>query len=192
MGKRAGQRAGRSAGFVTAKKVKGKKAKREPLHDETLHKTPAAEQAHPGNAQPERAATPVPGADPDAEHVGRLPLGPDNLDRLHALLVARRVRALRTSNDLRRDESELTEAEAQSVEPMERGTDRTMEAAIETEAEAERLLLGEVDAALARMDVGSYGVCERCEERIALPRLLAIPETRLCIRCAREASGPPR
>jgi len=195
MGKRAGERAGRSAGFVTAKKIKGKKAKRVPLHDEALPAASAPQPALHGTGQEyarERPVAAIPGADPEAEHVGRLPLGPDDLERLHALLVARRVRALRTSDHLRRDESELSEAEGQSAEPMERGTDRNMEATIEAEAEAERSLLGEVDAALARMDSGSYGLCERCGERVALPRLLAIPEARLCIRCARETPGRRR
>jgi len=190
MGKRAGRQAGRSAGFVSAKKVKGKKAKHIAIHDRTLSEPGAPEPAH-GAAQiptPTQTAAPAPTADPDAEHVGRLPLGPDDLDGLRALLVARRVRALRTSGDLHRDSSELEEAETQSPEPMERSTDRTLEKTLETEAEAERLLLGEVDAALSRMEGGTYGVCEDCGERVALPRLFAIPEARWCIRCARERS----
>ena len=45
--------------------------------------------------------------------------------------------------------------------------------------------LAEVDAALARLDDGSYGSCERCGESIGPERLEARPETRLCIDCAR-------
>ena len=190
MGKRAGQRAGRSAGFVTAKKVKGKKAKHEALHDEVLPE-PAATEPRLGAANipaAEHASPSAPLADPEAEHVGRLPLGPDDLERLRALLVAARVRALRTSSELHRDESDLEEAVTQSAELMEKSTDRTMENALQREAEAERSLLGEVDAALARMESGTYGLCEECGERVALPRLVAIPEARLCIRCARAAS----
>lgn len=190
MGKRAGQRAGRSAGFVTAKKVKGKKAKHEAIHDESLAGPAATEPRH-GAANPpapDQVFPSGPSADPEAEHVGRLPLGPDDLDRLRALLVARRVRALRTSGELHRDESDLEEAETQSAELMEKSTDRTLERALQTEEEAERSLLGELDAALARMENGAYGLCEACGERVALPRLLAIPEARRCIRCARDAS----
>jgi DnaK suppressor protein len=190
MGKRAGQRAGRSAGFVTAKKVKGKKAKHEALHDEVLPE-PAATEPRLGAANApavEQASPSAPLADPEAEHIGRLPLGPDDLDGLRALLVARRVRALRTAGGLHRHEYELEDAETQSAELMEKSTDRAMESELQKEAEAEQSLLGEVDAALARMEGGNYGVCEACGERVALPRLLAIPEARLCIRCAREAS----
>lgn len=45
--------------------------------------------------------------------------------------------------------------------------------------------LAEVDAALARLDAGSYGVCERCGGPVGDGRLEARPETRLCIDCAR-------
>jgi DnaK suppressor protein len=44
--------------------------------------------------------------------------------------------------------------------------------------------LAEVDAALARLDSGSYGICERCGQAIAEGRLEARPTARLCIRCA--------
>jgi DnaK suppressor protein len=47
-----------------------------------------------------------------------------------------------------------------------------------------RAHLAEVDAALARVDAGSYGVCERCGEPIGAGRLDARPVARTCIRCA--------
>lgn len=44
--------------------------------------------------------------------------------------------------------------------------------------------LEEIDLALCRMAVGSYGICENCEKPISLKRLEALPATRLCRRCA--------
>jgi len=41
--------------------------------------------------------------------------------------------------------------------------------------------LREAEAALGRMDDGSYGRCEVCGEAIAPPRLEAMPATRFCI-----------
>ena len=41
--------------------------------------------------------------------------------------------------------------------------------------------LEEIDAALLRIDEGSYGVCEVCGEPIGAERLSAIPWARLCI-----------
>jgi DnaK suppressor protein len=43
--------------------------------------------------------------------------------------------------------------------------------------------VGEVDAALERLENGSYGICERCTEPIPFERLEALPMTRLCTPC---------
>jgi sigma-B regulation protein RsbU (phosphoserine phosphatase) len=42
-------------------------------------------------------------------------------------------------------------------------------------------LLGEVDAALSRIDKGSFGLCEICHDPIERDRLLADPLTRFCL-----------
>lgn len=47
----------------------------------------------------------------------------------------------------------------------------------------ERQLLAKIDEALGRMDEGTYGACEDCEEPIELRRLEARPATTLCIAC---------
>ena len=44
--------------------------------------------------------------------------------------------------------------------------------------------LADVDTALARVEAGSYGRCERCGQAIADERLLARPTARTCITCA--------
>ncbi len=44
--------------------------------------------------------------------------------------------------------------------------------------------LAEVDAALARLDDGTYGVCQGCGEPIDPARLEARPAARECIACA--------
>lgn len=44
--------------------------------------------------------------------------------------------------------------------------------------------LAEVDAAVARLDEGTYGTCEGCGEPIPAERLDARPVARLCIGCA--------
>jgi RNA polymerase-binding transcription factor DksA len=41
--------------------------------------------------------------------------------------------------------------------------------------------LAEVARALAKMDDGTYGLCERCGESISEARLEAMPATRFCI-----------
>ena len=42
-------------------------------------------------------------------------------------------------------------------------------------------VLAEIDAALARIDEGTYGVCVRCGEPIGRERLEALPWATLCI-----------
>jgi DnaK suppressor protein len=43
-----------------------------------------------------------------------------------------------------------------------------------------------IDDALARIEEGTYGVCESCESDVAEGRLEALPFTRLCISCQAE------
>jgi DnaK suppressor protein len=50
----------------------------------------------------------------------------------------------------------------------------------------EKFLLAKIDKALARIEAGSFGICEKCEEEISMKRLEARPVTTLCIRCKEE------
>jgi DnaK suppressor protein len=50
----------------------------------------------------------------------------------------------------------------------------------------DREKLQAIDDALARVEDGTYGVCESCEADIAEGRLEALPFTRLCINCQAE------
>ena len=47
-----------------------------------------------------------------------------------------------------------------------------------------RETLGDIDNALAKIDTGTYGTCERCGKPIGEDRLEAMPAARLCIACA--------
>src|SRR5438046_10680586 len=46
----------------------------------------------------------------------------------------------------------------------------------------EKFLLKKIEKALQRIEEGTFGVCERCEEPISPKRLEARPVTSLCIR----------
>jgi|SRR3954451_1903608 len=59
--------------------------------------------------------------------------------------------------------------------------ERAREEAMLTSTESE---LAEVLEAMDRMGRGTYGVCERCGNRIPRERLEARPEARYCIVCA--------
>ncbi len=47
----------------------------------------------------------------------------------------------------------------------------------------ERKLLSKIEEAIERVEEGTYGVCEDCEEKIGVKRLEARPVTTLCIDC---------
>ena len=44
-------------------------------------------------------------------------------------------------------------------------------------------MLKQIDQALARVDEGSYGICEECGEKIDKKRLEILPFTPYCIQC---------
>jgi DnaK suppressor protein len=50
-------------------------------------------------------------------------------------------------------------------------------------------VLSEIDAALARIEAGTYGVCINCGKPIAEERLAAIPWATYCIDCKRLLEG---
>ena len=46
-----------------------------------------------------------------------------------------------------------------------------------------RAAVDEIDRALAKMDAGPYGICERCGNPIPKARLKALPYAALCVAC---------
>lgn len=44
--------------------------------------------------------------------------------------------------------------------------------------------LGMLEYALKNIDAENFGICAKCKNKIPLERILAIPEVRLCVRCA--------
>ena len=98
-----------------------------------------------------------------------------------ALLLAERARVL----------EELKETEVEAPGPMTYGSQA---AAASHVFEQQRDLalrdhntghLAEIDAALERLDAGTYGTCTSCKRAIAPERLEALPWTALCIDCSR-------
>ena len=50
--------------------------------------------------------------------------------------------------------------------------------------ESEEATLENIEAALERVEDGTYGLCEECGVKIPRKRLDAIPYTSLCVKCA--------
>ncbi|OGS13428.1 MAG: hypothetical protein A2234_10020 [Elusimicrobia bacterium RIFOXYA2_FULL_58_8] len=47
----------------------------------------------------------------------------------------------------------------------------------------ERKMLGNIEAALRKMENGTYGACEHCKSAIDKKRIKALPSARYCITC---------
>jgi len=58
-----------------------------------------------------------------------------------------------------------------------------------TLGENSQAVLAEIDAALARIEDGTYGTCTNCGNEIAVARMEAQPWASLCIDCARLSGG---
>jgi DnaK suppressor protein len=56
----------------------------------------------------------------------------------------------------------------------------------------EKSLLNKLDNALRKIEDGTFGICEVCEEPIGKKRLEARPETNLCIRCKEDQERDER
>jgi DnaK suppressor protein len=59
-------------------------------------------------------------------------------------------------------------------------------------ADRDRGKMEAIEDALARVEDGSYGVCDSCETDIAEARLEALPFTRLCVNCQAEREKEAR
>lgn len=58
--------------------------------------------------------------------------------------------------------------------------------------ERARVRMRSIEAAIDRLDAGSYGVCVNCGEEIAIARLMAVPCAEYCIDCQRRAGNQAR
>ncbi len=77
--------------------------------------------------------------------------------------------------------------------PVENFPDPTDRATMESERnfelrirDRERRLIGKIKDALERIENGTFGICEDCEEEISDERLTARPVTTLCIDCKKK------
>ncbi|SHG90592.1 TraR/DksA family transcriptional regulator [Marivita hallyeonensis] len=87
---------------------------------------------------------------------------------------------------------DLLEIEDKLDDPMpkdweDRASERQGDEVLEALGNVELEELRKIDAALARIEEGTYGICPKCGETISDERLVAVPEAALCRRCARGA-----
>jgi len=109
-----------------------------------------------------------------------------NNDRINEkkLAMEQMLREL-TGESVRRTELQI-ETFADSLDQIQSAADRDF-AVIRLDQRAK--LAREVRTALHKIDDGSYGICEECEEPIAPRRLDALPFAKLCVHCQQQAES---
>jgi DnaK suppressor protein len=92
-----------------------------------------------------------------------------------------RIMALRTAHQEQRDALLVDERPWDNVDMSVR--DDFVDRQDQFEQREQRELQA-IDAALARIESGEYGICASCDEPIDGDRLRALPEAALCVACA--------
>ncbi|GII54325.1 DnaK suppressor protein [Planotetraspora thailandica] len=99
----------------------------------------------------------------------------------------RRMTAARIAM-LGRDRDEIVESSALTAPDDEHdpeGTSTAFERAhVQSLLDQALAHLADLDVAFERLCDGTYGICERCGQRIPVERLMALPAARTCVTCA--------
>jgi DnaK suppressor protein len=87
------------------------------------------------------------------------------------------------SGSLTEDSGEETAYDNHLADTATETYDRELDYTLEENSEH---VLAEIDAALTRIEEGTYGICTNCGKPIPVERLEALPWATLCIDCQRE------
>lgn len=96
------------------------------------------------------------------------------------ILLNQRVQELR--NEAEKTVEDMDE-DANFPDPTDRASLESNRNSVLRIRDRERKLIFKIQEALARLDAGEFGVCEKCGEEIGIERLKARPVTTLCIDC---------
>ncbi|HEU4383284.1 MAG TPA: TraR/DksA family transcriptional regulator [Anaeromyxobacteraceae bacterium] len=97
-------------------------------------------------------------------------------------LLRRRHRLVRLQGDAENEGRTLREE--RSPDWVDQASDEEAVQLLADLTERERAEVAEIDAALARIERGTYGTCQSCGDPVEPARLKAIPEARLCKACS--------
>jgi DnaK suppressor protein len=150
----------------------------------------AAKAATPAKKATSKAAAPAPGkaaTKAPAKKAG----GAQNdkfLEAQRKLLLEERETYTRQANNLRAEAEQLAaerepgdvQFDEESGEGDTMNVERERDLALSAQAMA---AVDEIDKALAKVDAGTYGVCEKCGNPIPKERLKALPYAALCVQC---------
>lgn len=104
-----------------------------------------------------------------------------DLDQLKKLLEDENRRILRHLEDL--SDTSVADIDTPSGDSVDLAALEINQNSLVKVGKRELNHLKKIDAALQKMEDGTYGECESCGEQIAVARLLARPVAQLCIDC---------
>jgi DnaK suppressor protein len=107
----------------------------------------------------------------------------ETLNRFKKMFVGERRKLLFTDRVVREDFSVNTDDRFDEVDQATTDVEQSMRMRL---CNRETLYLKKVEEALRRIDEGTFGLCEACEEEIGLKRLEARPTATLCVSCKEE------
>ncbi|MDQ6911106.1 MAG: TraR/DksA C4-type zinc finger protein [Actinomycetota bacterium] len=129
--------------------------------------------------RPKKASPPKRGKDAATDRL---------LEEQRAALIKERKASERQAKSLRAEAEQLaeemepgdTQFDEESGEGGTLNVERERDLALSAQAWA---AVDEIDHALAKIDVGTYGICEQCGQPIPKARLKALPYATLCVAC---------
>ncbi len=178
----------RKAAVKTATKTTAKATTKTTARRTSKTATKTARKTAPKVAPKPSAAKPAKPAKPAKRPASRTKGGAAFRRQQRELLSAERGNYLRQAEELKAEADALAlEHEPGDVQFDEEGgeggtanVDRELDLVLSAQA---RVAIAEIDRALAKLDNGTYGRCERCGNEIPPARLQAVPHAALCVAC---------
>ncbi len=109
-------------------------------------------------------------------------LSEEQIAQLEAALRALQEE-LETTIELSKDAAKPVTLDQQAIGRVSRIDAIQQQKMVEANRRRQRLRLSQTKQALEAMESGEYGYCRRCDETIAFARLMAKPESAICMSC---------
>jgi len=104
-----------------------------------------------------------------------------SLDGFRRKLLSRKIKVSGKMNDKADGEKFVAEASSAELIDLAQAIEQVDRLASLRDQERQELLM--INEALGKIQQGSFGICEDCDEPIGVRRLEIVPEARLCARC---------
>ena len=111
-------------------------------------------------------------------------------ERFKKVLLAQKTELLNNTRKLLQEETHLSTDDLADETDLAAGENQQNMA--RRLCDRDRLYIQKIENALAKIQTGSYGVCEECEEAIEVKRLEARPVATLCLACKEEQEHKER